>query len=144
MTEWKGDGISVWLLLFSLNTKQRVSLELHLGSLSSSTAPKAAEGSGAGCAVASSAQLRALEAEEQLRAAWLHLLALLTLTAFQDRHQGPSPVLLWAVLSHMHTSHRKPHPAWFAKSPQHHQSEFFLDIQIYFWGILYHTINRAF
>lgn len=42
--------------------------------------------------------------------------------SFQDSHQGPSPVLLWAALPHMHTpsqQKRKPHPPWFAKSPQY-------------------------
>lgn len=57
MTEGKkGNGISMWLLLFSLNIKERVSLELYLcGSLSCSSIPEAAVAQGSwgvwmGCA----------------------------------------------------------------------------------------------
>lgn len=55
MTGRKRDGISMWLLLLSLTTKEGVSLELHLrGDLSCSSSPEGGSGPrglrGLGCA----------------------------------------------------------------------------------------------
>lgn len=57
---------------------------------------------------------------------------------FRTGTRAPSWLLLWAVLSYVHTlaQKRKSHSPWFAKSPQYHQSKSFLTITILFGDTL--------
>lgn len=108
MTEWKGDGISMWLLLFSLNMKERVSLALHLrGILSSSSSTRGGCGPGELRALAWDVQMASWLSdgrceEEQDMPAWLNSLA--PLRVISGQAQGPIPrVALSCSLSHVLT-----------------------------------------